>query len=178
MEFITNFAQSFIALFQEAGLTLVGMVKGSVPMLIVLLTTINFIIKIIGEDKINNVARIFGKSKILTYGILQSFAWFFFSSPGALTVGRFLPEKCKPGYQDALGATAHPLTALFPHVVPSELFIWLGVAEGIKKIGLPVSGLAIRYIIAGIIVGLMRGFITEIIFVFLSKRRNIQAKTA
>ena len=52
------------------------------------------------------------------------------------------------------------------------------MAEGIKKIGLPVSGLAIRYIIAVVIVGLMRGFITEIIFVFLSKRRNIQAKTA
>ena len=38
--------------------------------------------------------------------------------------------------------------------------------------------LDLRYIIAGIIVGLMRGFITEIIFVFLSKRRNIQTKTA
>ena len=174
MDFITNFAQSFIGIFQESGKTFLGMVSGTVPMLVVLLTTINFFIKIVGEDKINKVAMLFGKSKILTYGILPSFAWFFFSSPGALTVGRFLPEKCKPGYQDALGATAHPLTALFPHVVPSELFIWLGIAEGIRKIGLPISGLAIRYIIAGLIVGLMRGLITEMIFLFLAKRKKAQ----
>ena len=174
MDFITNFAQSFIGIFQESGKTFLGMVSGTVPMLVVLLTTINFFIKIVGEDKINKVAMLFGKSKILTYGILPSFAWFFFSSPGALTVGRFLPEKCKPGYQDALGATAHPLTSLFPHVVPSELFIWLGIAEGIKKLGLPISGLAIRYLIAGILVGLMRGFVSEMIFLFLAKRRKVE----
>ena len=61
--------------------------------------------KLIGQQRMEKVATLMGKSKILTYGILPSFAWFFLSSPGALTMGKFLPERCKPAYQDALGST-------------------------------------------------------------------------
>ena len=178
MEFLSKLATGFIGLFQEGGTVFVGLVSGILPLLICLLVAMNALIKFVGEDKIERLAQKSAIHPLLRYLVLPTVGTFFFINPMTMSLGRFLPEKYKPGYQDALGATAHPLTALFPHVVPSELFIWLGVAEGIKKIGLPVSGLAIRYIIAGIIVGLMRGFITEIIFVFLSKRRNIQAKTA
>ena len=178
MEFLSKLATGFIGLFQEGGTVFVGLVSGILPLLICLLVAMNALIKFVGEDKIERLAQKSAIHPLLRYLVLPTVGTFFFINPMTMSLGRFLPEKCKPGYQDALGATAHPLTALFPHVVPSELFIWLGVAEGIKKIGLPVSGLAIRYIIAGVIVGLMRGFITEIIFVFLSKRRNIQAKTA
>ena len=76
--------------------------------------------------------------------MLPVLGWFFMSSPCALTLGKLLPEKSKPGYEDALGTTAHPLTSLFPHVVPSELFVWLGVAAGVKALGLPVTSLALR----------------------------------
>ena len=96
----------------------------------------------------------------------------FMSSPGALTLGKLLPEKSKPGYEDALGTPAHPLTSLFPHVVPSELFVWLGVAAGVKALGLPVTSLALRYIAAAMLIGLIRGIITEYLFLRLSKRGN------
>lgn len=139
-------------------------------MLITLLTIIHFIIKIVGTDKITRFAQLLGKNSILTYGVLPSFAWFFFSSPGALTVGKFLPEKCKPGFEDALGTSVHPLTSLFPHIVPGELFIWLGVAAGITELGLPLGDLAIRYIILGVLLGLVRGIITEKIYLFLVNR--------
>lgn len=170
MSMIVMLAENFIGLFQKAGDQFMGMAAGSIPMLITLLTCIHFLIKIIGTEKINRFARFLGKNSVLAYGVLPSFAWFFFSSPGALTVGKFLPEKCKPGFEDALGTTVHPLTSLFPHIVPGELFIWLGVAAGVTRLGLPVGDLAIRYIMLGVLIGLVRGIVTEKIYLLLARR--------
>ena len=130
------------------------------------------LMKLVGIVRMEKVAALLGRSRILTYGVLPVLGWFFMSSPGALTLGKLLPEKSKPGYEDALGTTAHPLTSLFPHVVPSELFVWLGVAAGVKALGLPVTSLALRYIAAAMLIGLIRGIITEYLFLRLSKRGN------
>lgn len=170
MSILISLAEGFIALFQKAGDQFMAMASGSIPMLITLLTVIHFLIKAIGTERINRFAQFLGGNSILAYGILPTFAWFFFSSPGALTVGKFLPEKCKPGFEDALGTSVHPLTSLFPHIVPGELFIWLGVAAGVTQLGLPVGDLAIRYIALGVVLGLARGIITEKLYLFLSKR--------
>jgi PTS system glucitol/sorbitol-specific IIC component len=169
--FLISLAEAFIHLFQSAGKIFLGMLTGIIPMLIALLLAINFLMKLVGQTRMERVAALFGRSRILTYGVLPSLGWFFMSSPGALTLGKLLPEKSKPGYEDALGTTAHPLTSLFPHVVPSELFIWLGVAAGIQAQHLPVTELALRYIAAGILIGLIRGVVTEYLFLRLSKRR-------
>jgi len=56
--------------------------------------------------------------------------------------------------------------------MPSELFVWLGVAAGVKALGLPVTSLALRYIAAAMLIGLIRGIITEYLFLLLSKRGN------
>lgn len=169
---IVQAAEGFIHLFKSAGDIFVSMASGTLPMLITLILVVNFIMKLVGQRRIESFAERLGRSKIMTYGVLPSLGWFFLSSPGALTLGKFLPERCKPGYEDALGTTAHPLTSLFPHVVPSELFIWLGVAAGITKLGFPLAELAIRYILAAILIGLIRGFLTEYIFVYLQKREK------
>lgn len=170
MNFITDVANGFIGLFEKCGETFAANVTGTIPMLVCLFTMIHFIIKIVGEKKINNFAKFMGKNKILTYGVLPTFAWFFFSSPGALTVGRFLPEKCKPGFEDALGRCVHPLTSIFPHIVPAELWIWLGIASGVTALGLDVMPLAIRAVIVGVVMGGVGGFLTEKIFVMLAQR--------
>ncbi|EBH8909036.1 PTS glucitol/sorbitol transporter subunit IIC [Salmonella enterica] len=167
--FIISLAEGFIHLFQAAGKIFLDMMSGIIPMLITLLLAINFLMKLTGEARMQRVAALFGRSRILTYGVLPVFGWFFMSSPGALTLGKLLPEKSKPGYEDALGTTAHPLTSLFPHVVPSELFVWLGVAAGLKALHLPVTELALRYIAAAIVIGLIRGIITEYLFLRLSR---------
>lgn len=172
MNGVVGLAESFISFFQKTGDQIMENIAGTVPMLLGLLFLINFIIKVIGDKKITKIAEFLGKSTILSYLILPAFAWFFFSSPGALTVGKFLPERRKPGFEDALGTTVHPLTSLFPHIVPAELFIWLGVANGITKLGLSTAPLAIRYIITGLILGLVRGILTEKIFISLMKRNN------
>lgn len=170
MEFITNIANGFIGLFQECGDTFLSNVTGNIPMLVCLFTMIHFITKLVGEKRVNRFAKFMGKNKLLTYGVLPSFAWFFFSSPGALTVGRFLPEKCKPGFEDALGRCVHPLTSIFPHIVPAELWIWMGIASGVTALGLDVMALAVRAIIVGVVMGCLGGFLTERIFLLLAKR--------
>ncbi|MGU5084016.1 PTS glucitol/sorbitol transporter subunit IIC, partial [Escherichia coli] len=53
-----------------------------------------------------------------------------------------------------------------------ELFGWLGVAAGIQALGLPVTSLALRYIAAAMVIGLIRGIITEYLFLRLSKQGN------
>ena len=84
---IVEIAEGFIHLFQSAGKIFSGMIVSTIPMLITLILTVNFIMKLIGQQRMEKVATLMGKSKILTYGILPSFAWFFLSSPGALTMG-------------------------------------------------------------------------------------------
>lgn len=170
--FQVSLAEGFIHLFQAAGKIFLDMMTGLIPMLICLLLAINFLMKLVGTVRMEKVAALLGRSRILTYGVLPVLGWFFMSSPGALTLGKLLPEKSKPGYEDALGTTAHPLTSLFPHVVPSELFVWLGVAAGVKALGLPVTSLALRYIAAAMLIGLIRGIITEYLFLRLSRRGN------
>lgn len=107
-------AEGFIHLFRAAGKIFLDMMTGLIPMLICLLLAINFLMKLVGTVRMEKVAALLGRSRILTYGVLPVLGWFFMSSPGALTLGKLLPEKSKPGYEDALGTTAHPSPACFP----------------------------------------------------------------
>lgn len=109
-----SLAEAFIHVFQVAGKIFLDMMTGLIPMLICLLLAINFLMKLVGTVRMEKVAALLGRSRILTYGVLPVLGWFFMSSPGALTLGKLLPEKSKPGYEDALGTPAHPLTSLFP----------------------------------------------------------------
>ena len=59
-------------------------------------------------------------------------------------------------------------------VNPAELFVWLGVAEGIRRLGLPLGDLAVRYIIVGLIVILIRGLLTQYITQFLARRQGVE----
>ncbi|SHF44208.1 PTS glucitol/sorbitol transporter subunit IIC [Vibrio gazogenes] len=165
-----EYIQIFIGFFGKAGETFMSMAGGIIPMLIALLIVVNTCFRFIGQKRMDKVATLLGKNRILAYGILPPISWLLMSFPGALTIGKLLPEKNKLGYQDALVTTAHPLTSLFPHVLPSELFIWLGVSAGITQLGLPVQDLAIRFIAAAICIGIIRGFMTDAIHAVLKSR--------
>ena len=67
----------------------------------------------------------------------------------------------------------HPITGLFPHANGGELFVYLGIAEGFRQLGLSQGGLAIRYFIAGLIVILIRGIVTEKLTIYLANRQGI-----
>ena len=57
-----------------------------------------------------------------------------------------------------------------------ELFVYLGIANGVMKAGYSQSSLAVRYFLVGVVVILFRGIVTERLTKFLiakeSKRAN------
>lgn len=162
-EAMAKLAEGFIGLFQQGGETFVGLVTGILPTLIVLITAVNSVIKLVGEEKVNKVAKAATKNIITRYTILPLVAVFFLTNPMCYTFGKFLDEKYKPAYYDAAVSFVHPITGLFPHANASELFVYLGIAEGIKQLGLPLGELAVRFFIVGLIVIFMRGMVTEML---------------
>lgn len=174
MDILAKAAEGFIGLFQKGGETFLGLVTGILPTLIVLITFVNAIVKLIGEERVNKWAKFFTRNIIARYTILPILSVFFLTNPMCYTFGKFLDEKYKPAFYDAAVSFVHPITGLFPHANPAELFIYLGVAEGIKELGLPLGELAVSYFIVGAIVILIRGITTEIITTKMMEKKNNQ----
>jgi PTS system glucitol/sorbitol-specific IIC component len=164
----------FIGLFQAGGETFVGFVTGIIPTLIVLLTFFYALINIIGEDRIHRAARFAAGNIFTRYTVLPVLAVFFLTNPMAYTFGTFLDERYKPAFYDSAVSFVHPPLGIFPHVNPAELFVWLGVAQGLQAQNLPLGPLAVRYIIAGLIVILIRGIVTQYITFFLARRQGVE----
>ena len=175
MDFLASLAEGFIGLFNAGGETFLGLVTGIIPTLVVLITFVNSLIKIIGEDRVEGLAKLATKNFITRYTLLPVLAVFFLTNPMAYTFGKFLEEKYKPAFYDAAVSFVHPITGLFPHANPGELFVYLGIAAGLETLGLPLGDIAVRYFLVGVVVILLRGVITEWITRLLVAR---QARTA
>ena len=169
-----NAAEWFIGLFQAGGETFVGFVTGIIPTLIVLLTFFYALINIIGEERIHRAARLAAGNILTRYTVLPVLAVFFLTNPMCYTFGTFLDERYKPAFYDSAVSFVHPPLGIFPHVNPAELFVWLGVARGIQQLDLPLGPLAVRYIIAGLIVIFIRGIVTQYITFFLARRQGVE----
>lgn len=161
MEFLANLASGFIGLFQLGGEQFMGYVTGIIPTLVCLITAVNALIAIIGQDKVDKLGQLCSKNFLLRYTLLPILAMFFFTNPMAYTMGRFLDEKYKPAFYDAAVSFCHPITGLFPHANAGEYFVYGGIAAGITTLGLDLGPLAIRYFLVGIIVILIRGIVCE-----------------
>ena len=166
-------AEWFIALFQAGADTFVDFVTGIIPLLIVLLTAFYAITNLIGEHRIQRVARFAAGNVLTRYSLLPLLAVFFLTNPMAYTFGTFLDERYKPAFYDSAVSFVHPPLGLFPHVNAGELFVWLGVAEGIRQQNLPLGPLAVRYLLAGLVVIFIRGIVTERITLFLARRQGV-----
>ena len=167
-------AEWFIGLFQAGADTFVGFVTGIIPLLIILLTAFYTLTNLIGEDRVQRVARFAAGTIFTRYTLLPLLAVFFLTNPMCYTFGTFLDEKYKPAFYDSAVSFVHPPLGLFPHVNPGELFVWLGVAEGIRRLGLPLGDLAVRYLLAGLVVILIRGILTQYITQFLARRQGVE----
>ncbi|MHC1684566.1 MAG: PTS glucitol/sorbitol transporter subunit IIC [Clostridiaceae bacterium] len=170
MDVISSLAQGFIGLFNKGGSTFVGLMTGILPTLIVLMTAVNAVIKIIGEERVNNFAKLCTKYAITRYTIFPILAVFFLTNPMCYTFGRFVDEKYKPAFYDATVSFVHPITGLFPHANASEIFVYMGIATGLTTLGLPLPQLAVRYFLVGVIVILIRGILTERITVLMMNK--------
>ncbi|QKS72462.1 PTS glucitol/sorbitol transporter subunit IIC [Paenalkalicoccus suaedae] len=173
MDFVVNLAEGFIGMFQQGGETFVGLVTGIIPLLITLITAVNAFIKFVGEERITRFAQKLTKYFFLRYTLFPILAVFFLTNPMAYTFGRFLPEKQKPAFYDSAVSFVHPITGLFPHANPAELFVFTGIAAGLTTLGLSLGPLAVMYFLTGIIVILIRGVVTELITVSMMKRQGM-----
>jgi PTS system glucitol/sorbitol-specific IIC component len=172
---LASAAEWFIGLFQAGGEVFMGLVVGIVPLLVVLLTAVNALIRLIGPEKIDKLGEMAGRPGIqwypVRYLVLPVLSVFFLTNPMAYTMGRFLPERYKPAFYDSAVSFVHPITGLFPHANPGELFVYLGIAAGITTLGGGLGDLAIRYLLVGMVVILIRGIVTEFITAHMMGRR-------
>lgn len=170
-------ADWFIGLFEAGGEIFLGLVTGIIPTLIVLLTAVNALIRIIGPERIDKLGEYAARPGLqwypVRYLVLPVLSVFFLTNPMAYTMGRFLPEKYKPAFYDSAVSFVHPITGIFPHANPGELFVYLGIAAGITTLGLNTSDLAVRFLLVGMVVILIRGIVTELITARMLSRRAV-----
>lgn len=182
LEALVWLGEHFIGMFAEGGKTFVGLVTGIIPTLIVLLTGVNALIALIGPERVDKVGEWAARPGLIYYPVryilLPFVACFFLTNPMAYTMGRFLPERYKPAFYDAAVSFVHPPLGIFPHINPGELFVWLGIATGISALGLPLTELAIRYLLVGLVVIFISGIVTERITAVMLARRAQQTEVA
>lgn len=179
-EFLARGAEAFIGVFNAGGKTFVGFVTGILPTLIVLLTAVYAVIELVGEQRVHKFARMAAGNVITRYTVLPLLAMFFLTNPMAYTFGMFVEEKHKPAFYDSAVSLCHPITGLFPHANPGELFVWLGVAAAITKLNeagtapFSVAKLALMYLLVGLLVNLLKGIVTERITGLIAKREGVK----
>lgn len=173
LTWITKAAEWFIGLFQTGAEVFLGWMTGIVPLVLVLLIAMNSLIALVGEERINKFAAKAGSNVISRYLILPFFASFFLCNPMCFTLGRFLPERYKPGYYASVAQMVHTNNGMFPHINPAELFIWAGIAAGITELGLGTGELAVRYLLLGAVLNFLGGWVTDLTTAYVSKQQGV-----
>lgn len=174
MNKIVSFAEKFIGLFQLGGEVFVGWVGGIIPVVLMLMVFMNTIVYALGEEKVEKIARASSKNPFTRYLVLPFVSAFMLGNPASFTMGRFLPEFYKPSYFAALGQFNHTSNGVFPHINPGELFVYLGIAQGIEKLGLNQMDLAVRYMLVGIVMNFIGGWVTDFTTAYVSKQQGIE----
>jgi glucitol/sorbitol PTS system EIIC component len=164
--------EHFIGLFNEAGKQFAGLVTGILPTLIVLLTFMYAVIAFIGEERVTRAVQWSSRWWITRYTIMPILAVLMLTNPMCYTFGRFLRERHKPAFYDSAVSFVHPVTTFFPYANAGELFVWLGVANGVTQLGQSTVPLAVRYFAVGVVVILIRGVVTELITNYLIRREG------
>ena len=174
MDFIINLASGFMNLFTLGGQQFMSWVSGIIPTILMLLVLMNSIIALAGDDKVEKLARICTGNPILRYMVLPFVSAFMLGNPMALSIGKFMPEFYKPCYYASATYHCHTNNGIFPHINASELFIWLGIANGITALGLDTTPLAVRYLLAGLAANFNSGLSTEFTPKLVEKQQGVK----
>lgn len=84
---ITWFAENFIGLFQASADTLMSLITGIVPLLLVLLTAMYAITTWIGEERVTRAVQWAGKYAVTRYTIMPILAVVMLTNPSATRSG-------------------------------------------------------------------------------------------
>ncbi|MDD9148979.1 MULTISPECIES: PTS glucitol/sorbitol transporter subunit IIC [unclassified Sporolactobacillus] len=174
MDILVFIAKGFVGLFQTGAKTFISWMTGIVPVVLMLLVAMNALIRLIGEDRINGLAVKSSKNPLLRYMVLPFLGAFMLANPMALSLGRFLPERYKPSYYASAAYFCHTSNGIFPHINAAELFIWLGIAQGVQKLGLDTTPLALRYLLVGLVANFFCGWITDYLTVWVSRQQGVE----
>lgn len=174
MDFIIKLASSFMNLFTLGGEQFISWVTGIIPTILMLLVCMNAIIALAGDDKVEKLARICTGNPILRYMVLPFISAFMLGNPMALSIGKFMPEFYKPCYYASATYHCHTNNGIFPHINASELFIWLGIANGISMLGLDTTPLAVRYLLVGLVANFISGWATEFTTRWVEKQQGVK----
>ncbi|MDO4617312.1 MAG: PTS glucitol/sorbitol transporter subunit IIC [Lachnospiraceae bacterium] len=174
MNFIVDLASGFMNLFTLGGEQFMSWVTGIIPTILMLLVLMNAVIALAGAERVNKLATICTGNPILRYAVLPFVSAFMLGNPMALSMGKFMPEFYKPSYYAAATYHCHTNSGIFPHINASEIFIYLGIANGITALGLSTTPLAIRYLLVGIICNFISGWATEFTTVMVEKQQGVR----
>ena len=176
MNFIVNLASNFMNLFTLGGEQFLSWVSGIIPTILMLLVLMNAIIALAGEEAVAKLAHVCTGNPVLRYMILPFVSAFMLGNPMALSIGKFMPEFYKPSFYASVTYHCHTNNGIFPHINASELFIWLGIANGITALGLDTTPLAVRYLLVGLIANFISGWATDFTTKMVEKQQGVTLK--
>lgn len=173
MDFLVKFASAFMSVFQLGGEQFVSWVTGIIPTILMLMVMMNAIVSLIGDKKIESIAKVCTSNPLLRYAVLPWVSAFMLGNPMALSMGKFMPEFYKPSYYASASYHCHTNSGIFPHINPAEILIYLGIAQGITSLGLDATPLALRYMLVGFIANFISGWATDLTTRIVEKQQGV-----
>ena len=148
------------------------------PKVFLFLILLNGVTRLIGRARVEKLAARCGSNSLLRYLVLPFLSAVVLGNPMAISMGRYLPEKYKPAYFASASYHCHTNSGIFQHINPAELFLWLGIANGVLARGCDLFPLALRYMLAGLLANYVSGYATEIITGRVEKKQGIRLESA
>ncbi|AWW27805.1 PTS glucitol/sorbitol transporter subunit IIC [Acetobacterium carbinolicum] len=164
MEILASIGNHFYGLYQAGGQFLMIYITDFIPWILLMITFMHILFKLIGLERIEKLAKLLGKNPITRWSLMPMLCMMFSGNPMTYPYARFLPENQKVAFFDASISYCHPVTGLFPHANPGELFVYLGIATGVFLAGYDLGFLAISYFLIGILIVFIRGLVTQLIY--------------
>ena len=168
------FVNLFSNIIDAGTLQLVQWVTQLLPQIFLFLILLNAVTRLVGRSRVERLAVRCGSNSLLRYLVLPFLSAVILGNPMAISMGRYLPEEYKPAYFASASYHCHTNSGIFQHINPAELFLWLGIANGVLGRGLNLFPLAVRYLCAGLVANFISGYATEIITRRLEKKQHIR----